>query len=139
MAVEPFFIDTSFIYAFISPRDQWHDKAVEWQQRVIAEDRSLITTEFVLIEIADGLSAIHYRQAALDTIRILQKNPLIAIVPASSDLFQQALTLYEQRTDKNWGLTDCASFVVMTRHHISDALTADEHFRQAGFKALLLD
>jgi predicted nucleic acid-binding protein len=138
LAGEPLFIDTSFVYAFISPRDQWHDKAVEWQQRVISDNRSLITTEFVLMEIADGLSVINYRQAALDSIRILQKNPLVTIIPASSDLFQQALTLYEQRLDKNWGLTDCASFVVMTDLHIFNALTADEHFRQAGFKALML-
>lgn len=139
MAGEPFFIDTSFVYALISPRDQWHDKAGKWQQRVISENRSLITTEFVLLEIADGLSAINYRQEALDSIRILQKNPFVTIVPASSELFQQALLLYEQRPDKNWGLTDCASFVVMTENDLNDALTADDHFRQAGFRSLLLD
>jgi predicted nucleic acid-binding protein len=139
LAGETLFIDTSYVYAFISPRDQWHGKAVEWQERVVSENRSLITTEFVLAEIADGLSAINYRQAALGVIRILQNNPFVRLIPASSDLFQQALTLYEQRQDKDWGLTDCASFVVMSQHHISDALTADDHFRQAGYKALLLD
>jgi uncharacterized protein len=139
LAGETLFIDTSYVYAFISLRDQWHEKAVEWQERVVSENRSLITTEFVLAEIADGLSAINYRQAALGVIRILQNNPFVRLIPASSDLFQQALMLYEQRQDKDWGLTDCASFVVMSQHHISDALTADDHFRQAGYKALLLD
>jgi predicted nucleic acid-binding protein len=35
-------------------------------------------------------------------------------------------------------LTDCTSFVMMTENNLTEALTTDEHFRQAGFKALLL-
>jgi len=31
----------------------------------------------------------------------------------------------------------CISFVVMEQHGIVEALTADHHFEQAGFKALL--
>lgn len=51
----------------------------------------------------------------------------------------QALTLYQSRSDKTWGLTDCISFVVMQQHNLTDALTADRHFIQAGFRALMLD
>jgi hypothetical protein len=45
--------------------------------------------------------------------------------------------LFRQRADKAWGLTDCISFVVMREREIPEALTADEHFEQAGFVALL--
>jgi predicted nucleic acid-binding protein len=45
--------------------------------------------------------------------------------------------LYRKHADKEWGLTDCLSFVVMTRRGLTEALTADEHFRQAGFRPLL--
>lgn len=34
--------------------------------------------------------------------------------------------------------TDCISFVVMREKNLIDALTADRHFIQAGFRALLL-
>jgi len=47
--------------------------------------------------------------------------------------------LYRQHRDKSWGLTDCVSFVLMRQEGIAETLTADVHFRQAGFKALLLD
>jgi len=132
------FIDTAYIHALISPNDQWHKKAVEWRIKIESEKRALITTEFVLTEIADGLAAINFRPAAAQVIRILQTNAFVKTIPATSELFTKALTLYEQRPDKNWGLTDCASFVVMTENNLTDALTTDEHFRQAGFNALLL-
>ena len=45
--------------------------------------------------------------------------------------------LFDKRPDKQWSLTDCIAFVVMTRRGIQDALTADHHFEQAGFTALL--
>lgn len=91
-----------------------------------------------MIEIADGLAAVNYRQTAAQTVRLFRENPSVEIIPAASNLFEQALELYEQRQDKSWGLTDCASFVVMHENNVSEALTADDHFRQAGFKALLL-
>jgi uncharacterized protein len=135
----PIFIDTAYVHALISPNDQWHKKAVEWQLKIEAKKNLLLTTEFVLTEIADDLAAIKFRQPAAQVIRILQTNAFVEIIPASSELFAKALKLYEQRQDKSWGLTDCTSFVVMKENKLTDALTTDEHFRQAGFKVLLLD
>ena len=59
--------------------------------------------------------------------------------PITERLLQQALDLYRARPDKEWGLTDCTSFVLMKQEGIVEALTADIHFRQAGFTALLLE
>ena len=133
------FIDTAYVYALINPHDQWHEKAMEWRLKIKTDERSLMTTEFILAEIADGLSAVKFRRAGFQAIHILQNNPLVKIIPATSNLFLQALELYGQRPDKNWGLTDCTSFVVMTENNITDALTTDDHFRQAGFTALLAE
>lgn len=52
---------------------------------------------------------------------------------------QALLKLYEARLDKSWGLTDCISFVVMADQGLTDALSGDLHFRQAGYRALLAD
>lgn len=60
----------------------------------------------------------------------------IALSP-SGDLYAQAFKLFSERTDKEWGLVDCVSFVVMRERGITDALTSDDHFRQAGFNALM--
>jgi predicted nucleic acid-binding protein len=53
-------------------------------------------------------------------------------------LFDAGLELYSRRPDKEWSLTDCISFVVMEEHGLTEALTTDHHFEQAGFTALLM-
>jgi len=67
----------------------------------------------------------------------LQGDANVEIVPLARPLIERAMKLYSERPDKEWGLTDCASFVVMEDRGIREALTADEHFQQAGFRALL--
>ena len=62
----------------------------------------------------------------------------MTIVLLSEALCAVALQLFQARADKEWGLTDCVSFVVMQERAITDALTADAHFQQAGFRSLLL-
>ncbi len=62
----------------------------------------------------------------------------MTIVPSSSDLFWRGIKLFDARPDKEWSLTDCISFEVMAELGLTDALTADHHFEQAGFRALLV-
>ena len=59
-------------------------------------------------------------------------------VPVSaSRLLVSASDLFERRPDKGWSLTDCISFVVITDRGLTEALTGDHDFQQAGFRALL--
>lgn len=136
---EAIFLDTAFVVSRVNTRDQWHAAAVQWEQRLATERRQLLTTEYVLIEIADTLAAVKFRQQATQIIEALQQSPLVTIVPVSSWLFEEGLARYRQRADKDWGLTDCLSFVVMEEQALTEALTLDHHFQQAGFRALLLE
>jgi len=135
----PLFLDTSFVYALTNKRDQWHERALKWQVRLGESNTPLLTTQFILIEIADGLASINFRQKASQILRNFVQNPLIEVVPFSNELYNATLDFYEKRNDKSWGFTDCSSFVVMTEKGLTDALTVDDDFRQAGFRALLID
>jgi uncharacterized protein len=134
----PAFVDTAYVLALVNTRDQWQAVAARWKAHLYSERRRLLTTEYVLIEIGDSLSTVHFRRHGVRAIREL-RDPFVEVVAASSNLFEAALALYEKRPDKDWGLTDCASFVVMAERGLTDALTSDEDFRQAGFRPLLLE
>jgi len=56
---------------------------------------------------------------------------------SESLLYCKGLDLFSKQLDKSRGLVDCISFVVMQERKIYDALTTDEHFEQAGFRAIL--
>ncbi len=96
------------------------------------------TTEAVLIEVGNALSAID-RGAANRFIERCYETSNMRIVSVDTPLLLRALTLYASRDDKDWGLTDCISFVVMADQGLMDALAADRHFVQAGYRALLLE
>lgn len=89
------------------------------------------------MEIGNALSKQRYRPAAVELLLSLENDPKVEIVPVSGDLYAQAFKLFSERSDKEWGLVDCVSFVVMRERGITDALTSDDHFRQAGFNALM--
>lgn len=67
----------------------------------------------------------------------LERDPQVEIVLITDELYREAMALFCSRLDKDWGLIDCLSFIVMKERGLSDALTTDEHFEQAGFLALL--
>ena len=134
---ELIFLDTAYVYALVNTRDEWHQEAIEWQEKLEKERRRILTTELVLVEIADGLASIRFRAHAVQVITALQSSPYVEVITMSSELLADALSLYSQRSDKEWGMTDCVSFVVMRARGLMEALTADEHFQQAGFRSML--
>jgi hypothetical protein len=128
------FADTFYYIAFLSPSDEAH----EWARSFTAGyNGKMLTTEWVLTEVADGLAAPATRASCAAFIEWLRRDADIMIVPSTSDLFNEGFSLYGSRVDKAWSLTDCTSFVVMKHHQVTEALTGDHHFEQAGFTALL--
>ena len=129
------FADTAFYIAFHNKRDALHGRAVAVAASLTAP---VVTTEFVLLEVANFFKRPGDRAkfAALDTA--LRSDTATTIVPASSALYAAGLRLFATRSDKEWSLVDCTSFHVMTERGLTDALAADEHFVQAGFRALLI-
>jgi hypothetical protein len=100
----------------------------------------VVITEAVLAEVGNALSRTpRLRRNAAAFIRGCYTEPNMSVVPVDTALMSRALDLFERRTDKEWGLTDCISFVVMRDRGLHDAATEDRHFQQAGFRALMAD
>lgn len=128
------FADTYFYLALVSADDAGHHKAAEfsatWTGRTI-------TTAWVLTEVADALADPSQRLVFARLLSSLRNDSQLTIVPPTQELFDRGIDLFIQRADKKWSLTDCVSFVVMRDRGLTDALTADHHFQQAGFTILL--
>ena len=131
----PIFADTSYFLALLGPADQYHPQAIAWS-RVLR--RPLITTEYIILEVGNSLIRGADRSLFVEFFARLRADARTEVVPAAAEWLDAGVDLFTARADQTWSLTDCISFSVMTRRKLTDALTADRHFEQAGFRALLL-
>ena len=132
--MKPRFADTGFYAALANRRDSLHERATE---ELIASAHGIVTTEFVLVETANFYSQPAARPIFLDLLARSAATPPRPSSPCHQELFERGAVLFETRPDKDWSLTDCISFTIMDEQKLTDALTADQHFVQAGFMALL--
>jgi predicted nucleic acid-binding protein len=109
------FLDAAYAIALAAPSDQLHARAITLAQQLEADRARMVTTRAVLLEIGNALSKRRYRAAAVALLSSLESDPSIEIVPLSPSLFAEAFDLYRGRPDKEWGLTDCVSFLAGPR------------------------
>ncbi len=128
------FADAFYFFALVNERDRAHQRALEFLRTY---QGTLITTDWVITEFGDGLSHPANRTSFLITHTSIQNEPNVRVIPFSDVLQKLGIELFRNRPDKHWSLTDCISFVVMQQEGITEALTGDKHFEQAGFVALL--
>ncbi len=132
------FADTSFWIAVSQKTDQYHGRASAWSDYLVKKDAFILTTEAVLWEWMNALANSTTRRPTAEGYRRCHQDTQIEVVPFAVDIIAAASRLYEARSDKDWSLTDCLSFLVMEQRGVPRALTTDHHFRQAGFEAALL-
>jgi uncharacterized protein len=132
------FIDTGFAIALCVRRDKFHAIAAALASEIERTATQLVTTHAVVLEIGAALSKLDIRADSAVLMRSLLTDPSVQVLPSDAVRMHKALTLFEQRPDKEWSLCDCTSFVVMQEMGITHALSTDHHFDQAGFAALLL-
>jgi uncharacterized protein len=130
------FADANYWIGLFNPNDQLHDAAMA-ASRTLTRTR-LITSEMVLVEVLNGLAEYPALRAKVAlAVDAIMADPNTEVVPQSALLFRDALAHFRQHVDKEWGLTDCSSFVIMRQRGLHEALTHDHHFEQAGYTALL--
>jgi predicted nucleic acid-binding protein len=135
--VKAVFADTSYWIALINPREALHTEASALARRFASSQ--VVTSEMVCVELLNSFSSAgpHLRAGAVALVVALRRSQAGMVWPQSPDLFQNALLQYAQMRDKEWSLTDCASFQIMNSEGIHEALTSDRHFAQAGFSVLM--
>jgi predicted nucleic acid-binding protein len=127
------FADAFALIAWLSPKDNSHARVTAYLDGFTGR---LVTTEWVLMEVAHALAAPSARSTAVAFLQAVRADPLFEVVGWDSAVYRSGFDLFATRPDKAWTLTDCISFAVMSERGLSEALTGDHHFEQAGFRAI---
>jgi predicted nucleic acid-binding protein len=137
MAADPFFLDANGWVALLNSREGLHSHAAAVWQNLGRTRRAIVLTDWIIAETGNSLARTSSRARFPEAVQRLLTHPAVTIVQVFPPLRDQALKLYADRGDKDWGLVDCASFIVMSEMGITEAFTTDRHFEQAGFNCLL--
>ncbi len=134
---EEVFADSQGWIALLNRSDEYHAAARKAMKAIASQRRPIVTTDWILAETGNGLARTNARGRFVEAVRRLQKSRSVTIVKIGEGHLEQALELYGRAGDKQWGLVDCASFVVMGDRGARDVFANDRHFHQAGFRCLL--
>jgi predicted nucleic acid-binding protein len=131
------FLDTNGWIALLNSSDALHGAATAVWSDLVRSGTTIVLTDWIVAETGNGLARTKARQHFPRAVDLLRKSPRVRLIPVTEPLRQAALDLYERRSDKDWGLVDCASILAMQESGMTDAITNDRHFAQAGLRCLL--
>ena len=132
----PLFLDTSYLIAIESADDQHHKAASAHWANLLKSPRRLVTSSYVLVEVVTLLNSRRSHSKAVELGNNLLSSRLFNVVHVNEELFYAAWRYFQKHKDKRYSMTDCVSFLLMKKLGITEALTFDRHFVQAGFVRL---
>lgn len=132
-----FFVDTSGWVAVLVSSDYHHKNAVKIYLELLSTGYDIVTHEGILLEVGNALAGVKTWATVIDLLENISGSARIDLIPFTPSFLEAGWKLFSERMDKEWGIVDCLSFVVMKDLGINEALTADRHFLQAGFVKLL--
>jgi predicted nucleic acid-binding protein len=136
-AAKSVFADTSFFFALAAKRDHAHEQATAVYARLVKGGRRLLTTDYVIDETMTLVKLRTEARVALALLERIEQSETVVIEAIDAVRFHEAKALFRRHADHDYSFTDCSSFVVMREQKLTEALTTDAHFTEAGFKALL--
>jgi len=133
------FADTFYWVALVNPGDDWYDRVLRVSHSLGTVQ--IFTTEEVLVEALTFYAEAgrYQRQRIVNFVDQIFASPQTIVMHQTHESFLNGLSLYRNRLDKGYSLTDCISMQTMRQMGITDVLTYDKHFAQEGFAVLLTD
>ena len=139
MASDAIFADASFFFALAARRDGAHSSAVSQFGALLRKQRRIVTTDYVVDEALTLTKARTNASVAVALLDRIERSEVIELEFVNAARFDLAKVFFRKHSDHGYSFTDCASFVVMREMEITDALTTDRHFLEAGFRPLLAE
>jgi predicted nucleic acid-binding protein len=131
------FADTSALYALINRRDARHPATRTVVERLVRSGCLIVTTDYVVAETLNLANARGGKLVASRVLDLLEQSAGIRVEWIGAERFTRAKAFFRRHADHDYSFTDCTSFVVMKEEKLTEVLTTDAHFIEAGFRALL--
>jgi predicted nucleic acid-binding protein len=135
--VKPVFVDTMGWACLLDRREAKHGEAVRLMAEFAKRRRPLVTTDYVVDETATLLVARRAGGLLGEFFDLLGRSAALTLTPVGMGRFREACGYLLKHRDQGYSFTDVASFIVMRELQMSDAVTEDRLFEQAGFRRLL--
>jgi uncharacterized protein len=135
--MNPVFVDTSALIALGNSRDQYHRQAKIALKELILAKRTFITTNAVILELANAFSAARHKYLAIRLIDLMINSKDWQVINIDASLMNKGIEKFRQVADKDWGVVDCISIIIAENYGITEIFTNDHHFEQAGFITIL--
>lgn len=130
----PIFVDTSALFAVLDADDAQHPRAKLSWERLLAEDRTLVSTNYVLVE----TFALVQHRLGMPALRTLQEDviPVLTVEWIGEGLHDKSVAAVLTSGRRALSLVDCSSFEIMRELGIGAAFAFDAHFSEQGFERI---
>ena len=139
MIKQALFVDTSGWANYLIKTEPFYPETSQLFNQCFKNKTELVTSNYVLAEL---IALLHspLRVSKKQQIKIMDAIKMaswVNVIHIDQATEQRVYQFWKSRSDKNWSLVDCSSFVLMQDEGITQAITSDHHFEQAGFIQLL--
>ena len=129
--MQKLFVDTSAWFAFSYAKDPDHARVMEFLREFRGE---LLTSNFVLDELVTLVLTRAGHSPAVKIGDHLRNPTVVTLIWVTQEDEEKAWNFFQRMKDKTYSFTDCTSFILMKRLQVSNVLSLDVHFEQAGFQ-----
>jgi predicted nucleic acid-binding protein len=127
-------VDSGPFIAMLDGRDEHHERALECLRGL--EGERLLTSTFVLNEVATRGSALVGPRASAEFVRRVLASPLYVVFDVARDLLGHSLDVLVKYADQRLSLTDCTNLLLVRTARIRAIFTFDQAFRRIGMNVL---
>jgi len=128
------FVDTSAFYAVLDRGDENHASARETWLRLLREQHTLFTSNYVLLETC----ALLQNRLGIPALRTFHEDvaPLLRVVWVTDGPHASGMEAVLAAGRKRLSIVDCIAFQVMRESAVDTAFSFDRHFAEQGFTVI---
>jgi predicted nucleic acid-binding protein len=130
------FVDTSGWYALVDRRDPRHGAVAALVAELVKAGTRLVTTDYIIDESCTLAKARSGSPMAFRLLDLVHATAALDLEWIGAERFDRSERELRKYHDQAFSFTDCTSFTLMRELGITDVITADDHFRVAGFRVL---